>query len=166
MKGRVKLKGLSAALLLAATALIVAAVPVEAAPVTDRTEMQAYIRQMAPLNAKMVRAEHRLTAAQLGYLSGSVTEAEAKAAARAFTTDVRDAYLGMKAIKPPAVLRGPHAGYVLTVKTEYSASQGTLERRSREMATLRAQWRQEVTFQLRHAGLSVPLWVKSVHWVF
>jgi hypothetical protein len=68
----------------------------------------------------------------------------------------------MKAVKPPAAMRGPHAGFVLTVKTEFSGSQGELERRSREMATLRAHWRQEVTFQLRHAGLAVPLWVKKV----
>ena len=153
-------------LVLAATALFVAAVPVPAAAVTDQTQMQAYIRQMAPLNAKMVKAENRLTAAQLGFINGKVTEEETKAAARAFDRDLRGAYLGMKAVTPPAVLRGPHAGYVLTVKTEYAASQGALEHRSRQMATLRAQWRQEVTFQLRHAGLSVPLWVKSVRWDF
>jgi len=165
MAGKIKLKRLFA-VAVAAAPLLVAAVPVEAGPVASQTTIQAYIRQMAPLNAKMVKAENRLTTAQLGLLGGSVTEAEVKAAARAFTSDVRDAYLGMKAIKPPAVLRGPHAGYVLTVKTEYAASQATLERRSREMATLRAQWREEVIFQLRHAGLSVPLWVKRVRWVF
>ena len=30
----------------------------------------------------------------------------------------------------------------------------------------RTHWRQEVTFHLRHAGLSVPLWVKRVRWAF
>lgn len=157
-------KGLSA-VVLAVTALLAVAVPVEAAPDTTRTEMAAYIRQMAPLNAKIVKAEDRLTAAQLAFLRGTGTEANADAAARAFTRDVRDAYLGMKAIKPPAVLKGPHAGFVLTVKTEFSGS-GAVEPRSSKMAALKAHWRQEVIFQLRHAGLSVPLWVKRVRWYF
>jgi hypothetical protein len=150
---------------LAVTALLVS-VPVQAAPVTARTDMAAYIRQMAPLVAKMVKAENRLEKAQLGYLGGSVSEAKLKAAERAFDTDLKAAYQGMKAIKPPAALKGPHAGFVLTVKTEYAASQGELERQSRKMAALRAHWRQEVTFQLRRVGLSVPLWVKTVRWVF
>jgi hypothetical protein len=153
------------AVLVAAFALS-AAMPVGASPVSERTQMAAYIRQMTPLNAKIVKAENRLQAAQLGFLGGSVTEAKLDAAARAFTSDLRAAYLGMNAVKPPAVLRGPHAGYVLTVKKEYAAHQGELERRSREMATLRAHWRQEVTFQLRRVGLSVPLWIKSVRWIF
>lgn len=153
-------------LALAATALFVAAVPVEAAPVTKRTEMAAYIRQMAPLNAKIVKAENRLTKAQLGFIGGSVTEAKLKAAARAFDTDLRAAYQGMNAIKPPAALKGPHAGFVLTVKTEYTASQDELERRSSKMSALKAHWRQEVTAQLRRVGLSVPLWVKTVRWYF
>lgn len=148
---------------LAATAVLVAAVPVEAAPVTERTEMAAYIRQMAPLNAKIVKAENRLTKAQLGFIGGSVTEAEADAAARAFTRDVRDAYLGMKAIKPPAALKGPHAGFVLTVKTEFTKGGASP---ARKMAALKAHWRQEVTAQLRRVGLSVPLWVKTVRWYF
>ena len=152
------------AVAVAAFALI-AALPVAAAPV-GKSPMATYIRQMAPLNAKMVRAENRLNAAQLGFLGGSVSEAKLKAASRTFDIDLKAAYLGMKAITPPDVLRGPHAGYVLTVKTEYAANQATLERRSRKMATLRAQWRQEVTAQLRRAGLVVPLWVKSVRWIF
>jgi hypothetical protein len=159
------LKGLSV-VALAATALLIAAVPVEAAPATDQAQMRAYISQMAPLNAKMVKAENRLTAAQLGMLGGSVTEAKLNAAARAFTSDLRAAYLGMKAVKPPAALRGPHAGFVQTVKADYTGSHAGLESRSRQMAALRAHWRQEVTFQLRHAGLAVPLWVKNVRWVF
>jgi hypothetical protein len=154
------------AVALAAAGLFVAAMPVEAAPVTTRAEMAAYIRQMAPLHAKTVKAEQRLSAAQLGYLGGRVTEAQLDAAARAFKRDLRDAYLGMKGVKPPAVLRSPHAGFLLTVKTEFSASQGELERRSREMSTLRAHWREEVIFQLRRAGLAVPLWIKRLRWNF
>jgi hypothetical protein len=137
--------------------------PVEAAPGSARTEMTAYIRQMAPLYAKTVKAENRLQAAQLGYLNGKITEAEARAKARAFTRDVRDAYLGMKATKPPAVLQGPHAGFVSTVKAEFTKGGAA---RPSQMAALRAQWRQEVTFQLRHAGLAVPIWVKRVRWIF
>lgn len=142
---------------------VVAAMPVEAAPTTARTEMAAYIRQMAPLNAKIVKAENRLTKAQLGFIGGSVSEAEADAAARAFTRDVRRAYLGMKAIKPPAALKGPHAGFVLTVKSEFTEGGASP---ARKMAALKAHWRQEVTAQLRRVGLSVPLWVKQVRWYF
>jgi hypothetical protein len=142
---------------------LVAIVSASAASVTARTEMAMYIRQMAPLNAKIVKAENRLTKAQLGFLGGKVTEAEADAAARAFTRDVRDAYLGMKAIKPPAALKGPHAGFVLTVKTEFTKGGASP---ARKMAALKAHWRQEVTAQLRRVGLSVPLWVKQVRWYF
>ncbi len=145
---------------------LVAAVPVEAAPATDRTEMAAYIRQMAPLHAKIVKAENRLQAAQLGFIGGGVTEVKLNAATRAFNEDLKAAYIGAKAIKPPADLRGPHADFVLTVKTENLGSQQTLERTSRQMKTLRAHWRQEVTFQLRHAGMTVPLWVKTDRWIF
>lgn len=130
----IAVKGVSA-VALAVAALLVVAVPVEAAPVTARTEMAAYIRQMAPLNAKIVKAENRLTKAQLGFIGGSVTEAEADAAARAFTRDVRDAYLGMKTIKPPAALKGPHAGFVLTVKTEFTKGGASP---ARKMAALKA----------------------------
>jgi hypothetical protein len=152
------------ALAVAAFALV-AALPVEAAPVTDRT-LAAYIRQMAPLHAKIVKAENRLQAAQLGFIGGSVTEAKLNSATRAFNEDLKAAHIGVKAIKPPAALRGPHAGFVLTVKTEDVGGQETLERTSRQMKTLRAHWRQEVTFHLRHAGLTVPLWVKTDRWIW
>jgi hypothetical protein len=127
--------------------------------------MAAYIRQMAPLNAKIVKAENRLTDAQLAFLRGSGTEAKMNAAQRAFTRDVSAAYRGMKAVNPPSTLRGPHAGFVLTVKTELS-SQPARQPRSSKMAALKAHWRQEVTAQLRRVGLSVPLWVKRISWYF
>ncbi|WP_329641441.1 hypothetical protein [Gaiella sp.] len=161
---RGKLHGLSL-VALAATALL-AAVPVKAAPVTDRTQMAAYIRQMTPLHAKIVNAENRLQRAQLGYIGGNVTDAKLDAVTRAFNEDIHAAYIGVKAIKPPDVLRGPHAAFVLTVKTEDVGSQQRLESTSRQMKTLRAQWRQEVTAQLRRAGLVVPLWVKTDRWIF
>lgn len=131
------------------------------------TEMQAYLHQMAPLYAKIVKAENRLDHAELGMLDGKVTDAELKAADQAFKPDVRAAYIGMKAVQPPAVLRGPHAGLLLTAKAEYTERwDGSRPTRARQMGALRTQWRQEVIFQLRYAGLSVPLWVKNVRWVY
>ena len=135
----------------AATALV-AAVPVEAAPVTDRTQMAAYIRQMTPLHAKIVKAENRLQSRPVGFHRRQRHRGQAERRNASVQRGLGAAYIGVKAIKPPAQLRGPHAGFVLTVKTEDFGSQQTLERTSRQMKTLRAHWRQEVTFQLRHAG--------------
>ena len=149
-----------------AAAALLAAAPVKAATATERTQMAAYIREMAPLHAKIVNAETRLQRAQLGFIGGNVSETKLNAVTRAFNEDVHTAYIGAKAIKPPAVLRGPHAAFVLTVKTEDTGTQERLERTSRQMKTLRAQWRQEVTAQLRRAGLVVPLWVKTDRWIF
>jgi hypothetical protein len=42
----------------------------------------------------------------------------------------------------------------------------TSSRRPTKMARLRVQWRDELIFQVRYAGLSVPLWVKNVRTVF
>ena len=128
--------------------------------------MQAYLRQMAPPTIKMNKMENRVQEEMLKYLDGKATWAEVKAAERAHPRELKAVYDAVSAVHPPEVLRGPHAGFVATVKASQAWLKNGSDRRSPEMKILRAQWRQEVIFQLRYSGLSVPLWVKRVSWPF
>jgi hypothetical protein len=148
---------------IALLAAVTLASQASAAATDAKQDLRVYLAAMAPLNARMVKAENNLTRGQLGFIEGSLTERESHTLTDPFPKELAAVYKTMQTVKAPSALRGPHAGFLQTVKVEASRNPGS---RPATMRVLRAQWVEEVTAQLRFLGLVVPLWVKNIEWAF
>lgn len=141
--------------ILAVAAVACASVATASTP-TKAEQLRAYLASMKPVVKAIQREENRVVigdtaSGPLASVGRNLLRLSAKA----------------KVIVSPTVLRGPHADLVRGVRVESTAFANYNGVDERFLTTLirgrrlQNSWREEVIFQLRRAGLAVPLWLKT-----
>jgi hypothetical protein len=116
--------------------------------------LSAYLAKIKPLNSAVVAAEASWIKAKAHPKKGS-NNTDPSLNKKELITTLQQTAVKLKRIVPPATLKSAHAAFVSSLKFEAQGANGRAN-------TLRTQWRQAVTVQLRRARLVVPHWVLQV----